>query len=535
MGVLGLVPFLRKKSPHVLKSVPSRFKELQGKVVVFDATLITQRFHFAPTPHEYRHILGWYRLIQELHENNVRAICVFDGKERNAAKQREATRRREQRRMTYARGAIETERLSRLTRLRPLITSYESLPEREKVEVASSLQNVTKDFPVDQHRTDEMTFEPEANRPNAQSTPNVPPQFIARDDSVDPVLDGVTSDLGSLNIASKTANSESPPTQTMADQVEGSLTHDSSRVSSMLAALYSSFLASVQKMGVLLSPRTVLPRPEEQDDETKVTQELSQAQRRLVMKEEWMWKRLSEVTSEEGTEGDVSSLARELEDKSARILTSYERRNNPPTSEVYNQCRIILQAMGVPCTNAKGGVEGEALAAAIVRDGLADFVASEDTDVLVYGVPLLRNVTSGTEPLTLIEGHEVRDALDMDSSQFLDFALLLGTDFTDRIRNVGPIRALKFILCYGSIEKIIEGEPKYAPKITTADYLEQIRVARAVFQFRPTVPAPERLKVRQPNDSLVLKVLQRFKLQRFAEKDADFSSLLGINYFSDQP
>jgi len=156
-------------------------------------------------------------------------------------------------------------------------------------------------------------------------------------------------------------------------------------------------------------------------------------------------------------------------------------------------------------------------------------------DVLVYGVPLLRNVTSGTEPLTLIEGHEVRDALEMDSSQFLDFALLLGTDFTDRVRNVGPVRALKFVLSYGSIEKIIEGEPKYTPKSTISDYLEQIRVARAVFQLRPTVPAPHQLEVRQPNDALVLEVLERFRLRRFAEKDADFSSLLGGNYFSDHP
>ena len=30
-------------------------------------------------------------MIKELHENNVRAICVFDGKERHVAKQREAS------------------------------------------------------------------------------------------------------------------------------------------------------------------------------------------------------------------------------------------------------------------------------------------------------------------------------------------------------------------------------------------------------------------------------------------------------------
>lgn len=156
-------------------------------------------------------------------------------------------------------------------------------------------------------------------------------------------------------------------------------------------------------------------------------------------------------------------------------------------------------------------------------------------DVLVYDVPLLRNVTGGTEPLTLIDAHEVRDALGMDSLQFLDFALLLGTDFTDRIQKVGPVRAAKFISCHRSIEGIIEGEPKYSPKIAISDYLEQVRIARAVFQSKPALPPPESLEAQQPNDELVLEVLQRFQLRRFAESDADFSSLLGANYFLDHP
>lgn len=318
-------------------------------------------------------------------------------------------RRREQRRITSARGEMEVERLSRLSRLTPLITSYGSLSEGQKAEVATSLQNIIKDFPVDQCQIDKATFELETDRSNLQpeytdtpSPPDVPPLPVTRDDAVDSALDEVTSDLSPFTVATESINSE-PPMQTMPDQPkgspadqpegpqvdqlegslenqpEGSLVHGPTRVSSMLAILYSSFLASVRQMGVLLSPRTVIPRPEDQDDETEVTQELSQAQRRLVMEEEFIWNRLSEMVNKEGTGEDVFLLARELEDKSSKILTSYERRKNPPTSEVYDQSRIILQAMGVPCINAKGGVEGEALAAAIVRDGLADYVASEDT------------------------------------------------------------------------------------------------------------------------------------------------------------
>ena len=155
--------------------------------------------------------------------------------------------------------------------------------------------------------------------------------------------------------------------------------------------------------------------------------------------------------------------------------------------------------------------------------------------MLVYGAPLLRNVTTSTEPLILIEGYEVRDALEMDIYQFLDFALLLGTDFTDRIPNIGPIRASKFILSYGSIENILEGEPKYTPKTAVPEYLEQVRAARSVFQLRPTLPTLEQPEALRPTDSFVIEVLQRFRLQRFAERDTDFSSLIGANYFSDHP
>ena len=58
-------------------------------VLVSDGTLITQRLWFSPAPHPHRHVLGWYRLVKEMKECGVNAICVFDGKERNLAKKSE--------------------------------------------------------------------------------------------------------------------------------------------------------------------------------------------------------------------------------------------------------------------------------------------------------------------------------------------------------------------------------------------------------------------------------------------------------------
>jgi hypothetical protein len=56
-----------------------------------DGTLITQRFHFASESHTHRHVLGWYRLAQELNNNGVHAVCIFDGKERSPAKAQEVS------------------------------------------------------------------------------------------------------------------------------------------------------------------------------------------------------------------------------------------------------------------------------------------------------------------------------------------------------------------------------------------------------------------------------------------------------------
>lgn len=98
-------------SPDVIKTFPNRFADLKGSRVVLwavpwrksdhqsnskdrDGTLLTQRLHFAPMPHPYRHVLGWYRIIKELQDSEVTAFCIFDGAQRSLAKQLEVRRGR---------------------------------------------------------------------------------------------------------------------------------------------------------------------------------------------------------------------------------------------------------------------------------------------------------------------------------------------------------------------------------------------------------------------------------------------------------
>ena len=80
-------------------------------------------------------------------------------------------------------------------------------------------------------------------------------------------------------------------------------------------------------------------------------------------------------TFEDTAQATLISLAK----KSSVISESYGRRNNPPTAQTYEECKEIIRAMGVPCLDSAGPYEAEALAASLVINGHADYVASEDT------------------------------------------------------------------------------------------------------------------------------------------------------------
>jgi flap endonuclease-1 len=121
-------------------------------------------------PHQYRHILGWFRLINELREHSIRAICVFDGEERTVAKSSEVraslcrqsglvdtiqqNRRRRIRRTDALRGEIESDRLSRLLALTKGLDALRLLDKDEHQFFMTSFRNQMaglEDHPMPKH------------------------------------------------------------------------------------------------------------------------------------------------------------------------------------------------------------------------------------------------------------------------------------------------------------------------------------------------------------------------------------------------
>lgn len=227
--------------------------------------------------------------------------------------------------------------------------------------------------------------------------------------------------------------------------------------------------------------------------------------------------------------------------KSEVISASYLRRTHPPTETTYAQSTVLLRAAGVPVVITREATEAEALASALVRAGHGVAVGSEDTDVLVHEAPLLRGLSSRDRPLTVIHGADLRTALDLERDAFVDFALLLGTDFAPRVHGVGPVRARKLVTTHGSIESVLHGDKKFTASLapsTPEAYLHRIRAARGIFATdRVELPREEDLSQGEYDLERVREVMVEYGLQEYLQSEewVGGQNVLKGNLFGDNP
>jgi flap endonuclease-1 len=133
------------------------------------------------------------------------------------------------------------------------------------------------------------------------------------------------------------------------------------------------------------------------------------------------------------------------------------------TREMVSEARELLRMLGIPVIQAPA--EGEAQAAYLATKGLVWAAASKDYDSLLFGAPrLLRFLTiSGKEFLPskgvsrpivpeVIDTQALLSHYGLTRAQLVDLAILVGTDFNEGVKGIGPKKALKLLQEYGSID-----------------------------------------------------------------------------------
>ena len=134
------------------------------------------------------------------------------------------------------------------------------------------------------------------------------------------------------------------------------------------------------------------------------------------------------------------------------------------TRGMVDDAKILLGYLGIPWVQAPS--EGEAQAAFLARRGDVWAAASKDYDSLLFGAPrLVRFLAVGSSeflpsqgrsravPPEVIDLEENLHGLGLTREQLVDVAVLVGTDFNQGVRGIGPKTAVKRVREWGSVDR----------------------------------------------------------------------------------
>jgi flap endonuclease-1 len=152
------------------------------------------------------------------------------------------------------------------------------------------------------------------------------------------------------------------------------------------------------------------------------------------------------------------SLVKAQEEGNVEEQDKHSKRLVRAGTKENQECQKLLQLMGVPVVLAP--CEAEAQAASLAKAGLVYATGTEDMDALTFATPVLvRKMTFANNSKSMVQTISYAKAVEglgLTHAQFVDLCILLGCDYTDSIKGVGPKTALKLIREHGSIEKILE-------------------------------------------------------------------------------
>ena len=156
------------------------------------------------------------------------------------------------------------------------------------------------------------------------------------------------------------------------------------------------------------------------------------------------------------------------------------------------QLEEMLSAIGIP--NFKARSDAEKLASFLCREGIVDAVYSTDTDNLVYGCSLWLIEFSGTKVLPIqnfkgeiekrqvpvLQGvylNKVLEGLHLSFSDFVDFCILAGCDYNEKLKGKTIIPIYDLFLKYGSAEETMNNH-------RNCNYLEvNLERCREIFRY----------------------------------------------------
>ncbi|VDD82491.1 unnamed protein product [Mesocestoides corti] len=139
----------------------------------------------------------------------------------------------------------------------------------------------------------------------------------------------------------------------------------------------------------------------------------------------------------------------------------FERQAQDTSTSCLNEAQRLVTLFGLPIVQSPE--EAEAQCCSLQASGLVDVVASDDSDVWLFGATCVcRHLFGGSGKKKdhgnayLYSLKDIYERLGLDRAQFLRIALLCGSDYTRGIPKVGPVTALEILAEFASSADAVE-------------------------------------------------------------------------------
>jgi len=183
---------------------------------------------------------------------------------------------------------------------------------------------------------------------------------------------------------------------------------------------------------------------------------------------------------------------------------------------IIKESKQLLGALGVPLINSPASAESQC--AQLVKDRVVHFSNSQDFDSLLFGCPkTLQNLSKSLKrkvhgrwkyqkitPVT-IDLKQSLQRLKIDQFQLVDMAILIGNDYYQGVKQIGPKHAHKFLLKHKRLEKVIQEEKKtYDFSSLTPDIISKVR---KIFLLPEVIGRHQDIRWNYPNEQKSLSLL----------------------------
>lgn len=145
-----------------------------------------------------------------------------------------------------------------------------------------------------------------------------------------------------------------------------------------------------------------------------------------------------------------------------------KRDSEEVTQTMIKDVQELLKRFGIPYITAP--MEAEAQCAELMKLNLVDGIVTDDSDCFLFGGDrVYKNMFNQKSYVECYISSEIDSKLGLDQGKLIELALLLGSDYTEGIKGIGPVLAMEILAEFGSLKNFKDWFDKNMLKVSDAD------------------------------------------------------------------